>query len=319
MRIFRNLLAFVSNMRQFPLAMFRTTIAALLMTLAMPTGLEAEVQVSALHPLLADAARQIGGQRIIVHDLMGDGANAHRYEPRPADLKKMQNSRIILASGKNMESYLGRIKDTMKHANIVEVGKNIPSLTVGKDEVYTCCPHHGSGAIDPHWWHGVENMRRAARVIAQAFSEADPEGKAIYQANAAAYGQRLEQLKRWAKTELAKVPRDQRKLVTAHNAFAYFAKEFDFAVIAVAGLTNEQNNTPQDLAKTIGSIKQAGVKAVFPEDNYNEKTVRSIAKTAGVVVAESLISDGNGTGKEAGFEGMIRHNVRVITTALGAK
>lgn len=306
-------------MRQFPSAMLRSILSALTIILAVPTAFAAEIQVSALHPLLADVARQIGGQRITVHNLMGEGANAHRYEPRPADLKKMQASAVILASGKNMESYLGRIKDTMKHATIVEVGKTIPSLTVGKDAVYTCCPQHGAGALDPHWWHGVENMRRASRVIAQALSDADPAGKAVYQANAAAYGQRLEQLKRWAKSELAKVPRDQRKLVTAHNAFAYFAKEFGFEVIAVAGLTNEQNNTPQELAKTIESIKQAGVKAVFPEEGYNEKNVRSIAKTAGVTVAEPLISDGAAPGHESGFEAMIRHNVRVITTALGTK
>ncbi|MBN8460825.1 MAG: zinc ABC transporter substrate-binding protein [Verrucomicrobia bacterium] len=299
--------------------MIRSSIALLSLFLAVPPLRAAELQVSALHPLLADVARQVGGNRVIVHDLMGAGTNAHRYEPRPADLKKMQDSKVILAAGKNMESYLGRLKDTMKHANIVEVGRTIPSLTVGKDVVYTCCPQHGAGAIDPHWWHGVENMRRASRVIADSLSTADPEGKAVYQANATAYGQKLEQLKRWAKTELAKVPREQRKLVTAHNAFAYFAKEFGFEVIAVAGLTNEQNNTPQELAKTIESIKKAGVRAVFPEEGYNEKTVRSIAKTAGVTVAEPLISDGNAPGHDTGFEAMIRHNVRVITTVLGSK
>lgn len=292
-------------------------LTGLLLSFAASAVQAAALQVSALHPLLADLANQVGGERITVYNLMGDGANAHRYEPRPADLKKLQGSAIILASGKNMEPYLGRLRDSMKDATIVEVGRTIPSLTVGKDAVYSCCPQHATGSLDPHWWHGIENMRRAARVVAQALAEKDPAGKEIYLANAASYGQRLEQLKRWAKAELAKVPRNQRKLVTAHNAFAYFAKEFGFEVIAVAGLTNEQSNTPQELAKTIESVKAAGVKAVFPEENYNEKTVRSIANTANVAVAHPLISDGNSTGKDAGFEGMIRHNVKVIATALG--
>jgi ABC-type Zn uptake system ZnuABC Zn-binding protein ZnuA len=115
---------------------------------------------------------------------------------------------------------------------------------------------------------------------------------------------------------LAKVPRNQRKLVTAHNAFAYFAKEFGFEVIAVAGLNKEQNNTPQELAKTIESVKTSGVKAIFPEQSASEKDVRSIATTTKVNVGEPLISDGNGVGKEAGFEAMIRHNVNAITKAL---
>lgn len=288
-------------------------------TLAALGAHAAPLQVSALHPLLADLAKQVGGTRVTVHNLMGEGTNAHRYEPRPADLKTMRDSSIILAVGKHMEPYLGRLQDTMKQASFVEVGRTIPSLSVGKDAVYTCCPEHGTESIDPHWWHGIENMRRAARVVAQAFAEKDSAGKDRYLANAASYGQRLEQLKRWANTELAKVPRNQRKLVTAHNAFAYFAKEFSFEVIAVAGLTNEQSNTPQDLAKTIESVKTAGVKAIFPEKNFNEKTLRAIANTANVAVAPPLISDGNGTGEDAGFEGMIRHNVRTITAALGTQ
>lgn len=306
-------------MRHSPARMIRLFRSGLLVGLVTLVAQAESLQVSALHPLLADVARQVGGNRVAIHDLMGEGANAHAFEPRPADLKKLQASSLILASGKNMESYLGRLRDTMKQATIVEVGRTIPSLTVGKDAVYSCCPQHAAGALDPHWWHGIENMRRAARIVAQALAERDPAGKDFYLANAAAYGQRLEQLKRWAKTELARVPRSQRKLVTAHNAFAYFAKEFGFEVIAVAGLTNEQSNTPQELAKTIESVKQAGVKAVFPEDNYNEKTVRSIAKTANVAIAHPLISDGNGTGKDAGFEAMIRHNVNAITTALGGQ
>lgn len=298
--------------------MIRTLLSACLVPFLALAAPAAELEVSALHPLLADLARQVGGPRVVVHDIMGRGGKVHRFEPRPADLKQMQGSAIILASGKNLEPYLGRLRDSLKHATLVEVGLTIPSLAVGKDAVYSCCPEHAASAVDPHWWHGIENMRRAARVVAQAFAASDPAGRETYLANATAYGQRLEQLKRWAKAELAKVPRNQRKLVTAHNAFAYFAAEFGFEVIAVAGLTNEQDNTPQDLAKTIDSVKEAGVKAVFPEINYNAKTVRAIASTAGVAVAEPLISDGNGEGDAAGFEGMIRHNVTVIATALGS-
>jgi len=276
------------------------------------------MQVSALHPLMADLARQVGGERVQVFDLVEEGGNPHRFEPRPADLKRMQASAVVLAGGKNQEPYLERLKAALSGVTVVEVGRTIPSLTVGRDAVYTCCPSHGAGALDPHWWHGVDNMRRAARVVAQAFAEKDPAGKEEFTTNANAYGQRLDTLKRWAKGELVKVPRGQRKLVTAHNAFAYFAKEFGFEVIAVAGLTQEQNTTPQDLAATIEAVKKSGVRAVFPEKNTNGKVLQSIATATGARLGTPLISDGNGTGREAGFEAMIRHNVTAVTKALTA-
>lgn len=278
----------------------------------------APMQVSALHPLMADLARQIGGERVQVFDLVGEGGNPHRFEPRPADMKRMQSSALVLASGKDLEPYLDRLKSTISGVPIIEVGRTIPSLTVGKDAVYTCCPSHGAGSLDPHWWHGIDNMRRAARVVAQAFAEKDPAGKDYYTGNSNAYGQRLDALKRWVKGELGKIPRAQKKLVTAHNAFGYFAKEFGFEVIAVAGLNKEQNTTPQEQATTIASVKKSAVRAMFPEEHTSGKALNSIAAATGTRLGEPLISDGNGTGREAGFEGMIRHNVNAITQALTA-
>lgn len=274
------------------------------------------MQVSSLHPLMADLARQVGGERVRVFDLVGEGGNPHRYEPRPADLKQMQASALVLAGGKHLEPYLDRLRSTLSGVTILEVGRTIPSLTVGKDAVYTCCPSHGAGTLDPHWWHGIDHTRRAARVVAQAFSEKDPDGKDYYMGNAARYGQKLEALKKWAAAELGRVPRGQRKLVTAHNAFGYFAKEFDFEVIAVAGLTEEQNTTPQQQAKTIESVKESGVRAVFPEFGTGSKALEAIAAATGTRVGGALIADGNGTGADAGFEAMVRHNVNAITSAL---
>ena len=269
---------------------------------------------------MADLARQVGGARVEVFDLVGEGGNPHRFEPRPADMKQMQASTVVLAAGKNLEPYLGRLKESLEGVSVVEAGLTVPSLTVGKDEIYgEDAHHHAEGTVDPHWWQSVDNMRRAARVVAQALAARDPEGKDTYMKNADAYGQHLEALKKWAKSELSKVPRDQRKLVTAHNAFAYFAKEFGFEVIAVAGLNQEQNTTPQEQARTIESVKKAGVRAIFPETNTGGKAVDALSAATGVHLATALISDGNGTGKDAGFEGMIRHNVTAITQGLGGQ
>lgn len=280
----------------------------------------AEMSVAALHPLMADLARQVGGDRVRVHDLVGEGGDPHRFEPRPSDLRHMQDSKLILAAGKNLESYLDRIRDSIPGVPILEVGRTIPSLTVGADEVYTCCPHHAhDDSLDPHWWHGIDHMRRAARVVADAFGEVDPSGNESYQQRAKDYASELAGLKSWARRELAKVPRSHRKLVTAHNAFAYFAQEFGFEVIAVAGLNKEQERAPQDLARTIESVRKSGVPAIFPETGSNRKTLESIARATGAHIASPLIADGNGTGSTAGFKPMIHHNVNAITRALAAQ
>lgn len=278
----------------------------------------APLQVAALHPLMADLTRQVGGERVTVVDLVGDGGNPHHYEPRPGDLERMQASALVLAAGKGLEPYLNRLMDTLQGVSFVEVGRTIPSLMAANDGDCVTDAAPAVGTADPHWWHGVNNMRRAARVVALALADKDPAGKAIYLANAQAYGVRLELLQRWASSELAKVPRTQRKLVTAHNAFAYFAKEFDFTVIAVAGLNDEQNNTPQTLAKTIAAVNHSGVKAIFPESNANAKVLQSIATATATTLATPLIADGNGSGKDAGFEAMLRHNVQAITQALAS-
>ena len=295
--------------------MRKSFLSGVLAAFATAMAASAPLQVSALHPLMADLARQVGGDRVKVVDLVGEGGNPHRFEPRPDDLARMQASALVLAAGKGLEPYLNRLHDSLQGVRVVEVGSSIPSLTLARDG-------DGDGAAgtpDPHWWHGVENMRRAARVVALALADKDPAGKTDFLANAQTYGARLELMQRWATSELAKVPRSQRKLVTAHNAFAYFAKEFDFTVIAVAGLNAEQNNTPQALAQTIEAVKLSGVKAIFPEYKANAKVLESIAAASATTLAAPLIADGNGSGQDAGFEAMFRHNVQSITQALAAR
>ena len=128
----RNCLAVIAAMHH--LSGMRTWIVSGLALLLGTAFAEAGVmEVVALHPLMADLARQVGGERVQVLDLVGEGGNPHRFEPRPADLKQMQASALVLASGKNLEPYLDRLRSRLSGVTIVEVGRTIPSLTVGKD------------------------------------------------------------------------------------------------------------------------------------------------------------------------------------------
>ncbi|QQL45021.1 metal ABC transporter substrate-binding protein [Sulfuriroseicoccus oceanibius] len=275
---------------------------------------EPAMRVTALHPLMADLAGKVGGTRVEVIDLVGEDRNPHHLELRPSDMQMIQSSALVLAAGKGMETSLGALRDTLgaDGPEVVEVGRKIPSLRVGDESIYACCPTHGAGGVDPHWWHSIGHTERAARIVAAAFGKVDPAGKAEYKKNAAKYAAELRQLKAWASKQLAVVPRDKRKLVTAHTAFGYFAKEFGFEVVAVQGLNPEQDATAKDLAAASKILREEGVAAVFPERGGRNKGVISLQRETGVKLGEPLIADG-----ASSFVAMIRHNVEAIADGLG--
>ncbi|HEX5789979.1 MAG TPA: metal ABC transporter substrate-binding protein [Luteolibacter sp.] len=294
-------------------------LAGLLGSLSsLPAETSAKLQVVALHPLMADLARQVGQDRVEVHDLVGEGSNPHRFEPRPEDMARMRDASIVLAAGMGLEPYLGRLRDTLGADKILEVGATLPALGICGHGGCTD-HHHESGNRDPHWWHHIDHMARASWVVAEAFGQLDSEHAAAYALQAANYRGKLAELKRWARLELAKVPESHRKLVTTHQAFAYFANEFDFEVIAIAGLNAEQETSPQDLAATIERVRKAGIEVVFPEAYASTRMLEAVGRSAGTRLGPALIADGNGKGEAAGFEGMIRHNVAAIVGAIASK
>lgn len=283
--------------------------------LALPAS--AALKVATLHPLLGDLARQVGGDRVEVVDLLKPGSDAHHFEPTTKDLATIKGATLILASGKHLESYLGKLSDSLGGSvKIVEVGKPIPSIKIeAGNDLFLCCPAHAAGGIDPHWWHSADNMKRAARVLADEFSTADKANAASYRANAEAAQQRLTALKNWAQQQIAAIPKSDRKLVTAHAAFGYFCKEFGFKSVPVLGVGREDEATPKYLAETVKTIRDNNIRAVFPEDQANPKVLQEIVRETGVKVGKPLIADGTSSDAPT-FEAMLRHNVAAVVEAL---
>lgn len=274
---------------------------------------QAELKVASLHPLVTDVARQVAGQHAHVIQLIDLHANPHHFQPTPKSLLKANDARLYLVSGKNLETYLDKLKNTLgKTAKVVEVGRTIPSQKIiGRDSHYVCCPNHAHGAIDPHWWHRVSNMQKAARVIAKEFAEADPNNADVYKKNAAAYSRRLETLNTWIKREVSQIPRGDRILCTAHAAFGYFCKEYGFQSLPIKGLTAHQKTSATYQAQAIKEIREHGVKAIFLEQRANPKSLQIIAEETGVKIGGTLMADG-----APSYEKMMRENVSTIVTAL---
>lgn len=300
--------------RLFP---FLPTFLALFSVLVSPV--QAELKVASLHPILGDLARQVGGNHVTVIDLLKPGGDIHHFEPTARDLSAASGISLVLASGKGMESYLSKLGDTLgSRVQILEVGRPIPSIKIdASNDMFLCCPAHAAGGIDPHWWHSAENMRRAARVLADAFSSADPVHAAAYKTNAETAQQKFAELKKWAQQQLSVIPRNDRKLVTAHAAYGYFCKEFGFKSVPVLGLSREEESSAQYLAETIKLIRDHKIRAVFPEDQANPKVLEEIARETGARIGKPLIADGTSPNAHT-FETMLRHNVEAIVTALTA-
>ena len=274
---------------------------------------QAELKVASLHPFITDVARQVAGQHAHVIQLIRPHANPHDFQPTPQSLLQAKGAKLYLASGKNLENYLDKLRDTLgKEAKVIEVGKTISSQKIsGRDSLYVCCPNHAYGDIDPHWWHCVSNMQKAARVIAKEFAAADPVNAAAYKANAAAYSQRLETLNKWIKREVSRIPRKERILCTAHAAFGYFCKEYGFRSLPIKGLTAQQKTSATYQATAIQEIIKYDVQAIFPEMRANPKALQIIAEETGVKIGGTLVADG-----APSYEKTMRDNVTTIVTAL---
>lgn len=294
-------------------------LAALALSLSVSQA--APLKVASLHPIISDLARQVGGAQVQVIDILKPGGDIHHFEPAPKDIAAMRGSKLLLASGKELETYLDKLRDSIgSGVRLIEVGETIPSLPSAEhhhhDHDEAEHDHH-HGAFDPHWWHSAENMKRAARIVANVLSETDPANAAAYAAGAKAASKRFDELKRWAQKEISRIPRKDRTLVTAHAAFGYFCKEFGFEPISLLGLGRDDDASSRHIAETIQEIREHGIKAVFPEDQANPKVLAEVARSTGVKIGAPLVADG--TAKNAHtFETMLAHNVRAIVAALSS-
>ena len=277
--------------------------------------------VASLNPILTDMIRQVGGSDITIIELLKPGGNPHTFRPSPSDMEALHNTSLIFASGKGMEIYLDDLYDLITpEQTIIDVGGAIPSIHHHSE----CrvedghAHHHGEGSVDPHWWHSIENGKRAARRIAHELKKADPTHAGNYDKRYQAYRDRLDNIQRWAKQQISTIPRADRKLATAHAAFAYFCNDYGFEQLSVLGVTTEEQPNPQHLANVITELKHKQVKAIFPETASNPKVLESMVRETGIRTGGYLLA-GSPDPDNPSYEAMIKHNITIIVEALAPK
>ncbi|MFT3991887.1 MAG: metal ABC transporter substrate-binding protein [Luteolibacter sp.] len=289
--------------------MFRGLLILLCLSL---TSLAAELKVAVLHPLLGDIVREIGKNHVEVVDLIGPKGDPHHFEPTSGNLKQSAGSQLYLAAGMGLEGYLPKLRGVLAgHAQLIEVGATLPALE-GECEDHSHDDHHHHG-LDPHWWHSIQLFSRATQIVADSLIALSPEHAGEFRQNAAAYRAKLDDLEKWSRKQIARIPRQNRQLATAHAAFNYFCKDFGFTPIPIQGINREQSPDPLELAKLVRELKSQNVLALFPEQESNPKILQTLTQDTGIRLGKPLIADGTG-GKT--YEQMIRENVGNIVDAL---
>lgn len=281
-----------------------------------------KITVATTTTMVTDMVRQIGGDRITVQGLMGPGVDPHLYKPAASDGLKLNRAKAIFYSGLMLE---GRLSDLF--ARIGRRGKKVYPVTEGIPEESLLEPEEFEGHWDPHVWGDPRLWEKCVDVVVEGLSVLDRAGSIGFKRRGATYKKELAALHVWAKERIAEVPKEQRVLVTSHDAFNYFGNAYGLQVVGVQGISTVDRAGLADIAKTADFIKQRGVKAVFVESSVSPAVIERISKDAGVKIGGELFSDacgqpgqmesGGGESYDVGtYIGMIKHNVNTIVEAL---
>ncbi|MFS0560219.1 zinc ABC transporter substrate-binding protein [Terribacillus sp. 179-K 1B1 HS] len=278
---------------------------------------EDKLQVTTTIAQIADAAMQIGGDHVKVESLMGPGIDPHLYEATQSDIKKLQDADVILYNGLHLEGQMLEVFENMQ--------KETPTVAIGDaiDSALLLSDAEDASLSDPHIWFDIAIWKDAISNITDTFIKEDPDNKADYEANEAAYFEELDELKSYAEEQMTSIPEERRVLVTAHDAFNYFGEAYDMEVMGLQGLSTDSEFGLADIQRLVDTLTERKIGAVFVESSVSEKSINAVidgAKEAGhdVKIGGELYSDAMGEeGTEEGtYIGMYRHNVDTIVEAL---
>jgi ABC-type Zn uptake system ZnuABC Zn-binding protein ZnuA len=265
------------------------------------------LDVVATTTVLADIVRNVGGDRVMVTSIIPPGVGPEDYEPKPDDAKLLADADLIVSNGVGLDDFLDRLLtsgDGGTTARLI-LGEGIPTITV-------------DGEPNPHFWLDPTLVTGYyLPAIDTTLARLDPAGQGTYQANAEAYRIALDALDADLMAEVARIPAADRKLVTFHDAFPYFARHFGFELVGVVVANVGQEPSAAALAALVEKVKAAHVKAVFSEAQFSPKLAETLAKEAGITkVVTTLYNDALGPAPADSYVGLMRWNVGQIVAAL---
>lgn len=299
-------------------------LMGLMMLLALPLTVaralaEAPLKVVATTGMIADAARQVGGDAVTVKALMGPGVDPHAYRQTRTDIVAMTRADLVLWHGLYLEAQMQEFfHDLERKRAVVAVAEGLPKeLLRGHDDY--------ADKFDPHVWMTPTMWKLVVVEVQNALTNARPEAADLFAANATAHLADLDRLIAYGDDTLAKVPDSNRVLLTAHDAFGYFGRDYGFEVLGIQGISTQSEAGLNRIGTLVDMLVERDIKAVFVESSVSDRSIRALVEGAAaqgheVSIGGELFSDAMGSEGtyEGTYLGMLDHNITTIANALGA-
>jgi ABC-type Zn uptake system ZnuABC Zn-binding protein ZnuA len=277
-----------------------------------PASSGGALKVVATTTVLADMVQQVGGPDVAVTSMVPKGGVVETFDPSPRDVAAVSAADLIVMNGLGLDDWLQPVIDSAKpDVPVVRLGENLPGVEYISGE--------GGEATNPHLWLDVRYAEKYAGRIADALAEAAPANAATFKAGGDAYSARLAALDTEVRQQIATIPEANRKLVSFHEAFPYFAKAYGLTIVGSVVQVPGQDPSAGEVAALVEAIKRSGAKAVFAEAGFNPDLSKAIADEAGVKVETNLYNDSLGDPPVDSYEGLIRWDVARIVAALGGQ
>jgi ABC-type Zn uptake system ZnuABC Zn-binding protein ZnuA len=236
----------------------------------------------------SDFARAVGGDAVTVHQILNPNTDPHEYEPRPKDIQATADAKVVFTNGDGLDKWMDDVvKQAGGDAKPVDLGaaarSHIPGESSGPE----------ASAADPHWWHDPHNAEAAVERIRSALGQAIPEQKEAFDRRAAAYVSEIDSLDSKLARCFRSIPAPDRKLVTSHDAFNYFAKRYGIHVVGaiIPSQSTEAQPSAGDIARLVKQVRREHVHAIFLESSVNSKLAKAVAAETGVIGNLTLYGD----------------------------
>jgi ABC-type Zn uptake system ZnuABC Zn-binding protein ZnuA len=265
-------------------------------------GAGQQIQVVTTFSTLNSFVEGVGGAHVAVRNLVPVGASPENYQPAPRDIAALNDAQLVVQNGGGIEAWL-------QHT-IASAGNPAMKRVVLSD---------GLPKIDhnPHLWMDPVLARAYVGKIRDALAQLDPEHKADYARNAAAYDAQLHQLQTWIGKQIATIPPQHRAMIIFHNAFDYYNRRFGIRTVGVIELNPGQDPNPAYIGHLVDLAREHHVHAVFSEPEYSPKLAQTLAKSANVEVVTNLYDDSLGNDPRVNnYVNMLRYDTGVIVQAL---
>ena len=248
------------------------------------------MQVATTVAPITSIAANIGGERVDITGIVPEGTNSHTFEPRPSVAELLSRVDVVYLNGLVLEEPTKELAEAnlKDGAEIVELA----TLSIDQEDYqYDFSFPEEEGKPNPHLWTDPTYAREYARIIAADLSERDPEGADDYDANFEAFSEIIDELDAAMRESFATIPDGNKKLLTYHDAYAYFAKTYDWEVIGAIQVSDFEDPTPKEIADLIDQVEETGVPAIFGSEVFPSPVLGQIGKEAGVEYVDILRDD----------------------------